>query len=104
LYFAFTNNTAVAHTIVVGDFTMIGDGNGFEATMRMYPYSSRNFTRRKLDFGIVIEHKKWTHAVLAHIVTAWEKIMYSKAVTNRMRGDGRQNLLNCFYAHASRSE
>ena len=49
LHIPLTNNTAVAGTVVVRNFSMIRNGHGLKSTVRMHAYTSRFFGRGEFD-------------------------------------------------------
>ncbi len=101
LHIAAAYNTAVTGTVVVRHLALKGNGNGFEAPVGMHTHTAGFFSWAKIDFRIIVHHKKRTHTVMSESVSARKKIMYPETISHHMRCRWCQYDLDllCFVVH-----
>ena len=88
----FSDDSAVATTVVVSYFPLIGNGYRFKTPVGVYSNPTRCFTGRKLHFCIVIQQEERTHSLLTDFFP-WEKTMDSESISHHM---GRWWIYDCF--------
>src|SRR5262249_16277893 len=67
----------------VRNASFIGEGDRFNATMRVHAYAAGDLRRRKINLGIKIKQEKRAHA-LFKAPSIWKKIHHLESITNHV--------------------
>lgn len=99
LHLALADDAAVARAVVVRHAAFVGDGDGFEASVRVNADAARFIGGWEVEFGIVVEHDERTHAFHVEAVGAGYEIVYAEAVAHKVRGGRGHDQFYVFGCH-----